>query len=72
MGMVRPRLIREVNMLTPPGVPGVNVVLDGRGANSPHVYGNKSARAEWLAQQVDLAARVGVDGINFDMVMGQL
>lgn len=44
------------------------MVLDGRGANSPSVYGNRTARAAWLVQQVRLALDGHLDGINFDMV----
>lgn len=51
-----------------PPVTGVRVVLDGRGANSPSIYGNKTARTVWLSQSLDTATRVGLDGINFDMV----
>lgn len=51
-----------------PPSPGARVVLDGRGANPPSVYGNKTARTAWLQQQVDLAVEHGLDGINFDMV----
>ncbi len=48
--------------------PGVHVVLDGRGANTPSVYGNKTARTAWLHEQVQLAVEHHLDGINFDMV----
>lgn len=42
-------------------------MLDGRGANPPAVYGNKTARRAWIQQQVDQATDLGLDGINFDM-----
>ncbi|GAB4818243.1 hypothetical protein N2152v2_005289 [Parachlorella kessleri] len=46
---------------------GARVVLDGRGANSPSVYGNRTARRAWLAGQVRLALDGNLDGVNFDM-----
>lgn len=44
------------------------VVLDGRGANAPAVYANRTARAEWVADQLTRALHGHLDGINFDLV----
>lgn len=46
------------------------VVLDGRGANAPAVYANRTARAEWVADQLPRALQGHLDGINFDLVGG--
>lgn len=47
---------------------GARVVLDGRGANSPSVYANATARAAWIAGRVRYALERHLDGINFDLV----
>ncbi|KAL4440207.1 hypothetical protein ABPG75_003208 [Micractinium tetrahymenae] len=46
---------------------GARVVLDGRGADSPVLYANATARAEWISDRVRFAQERHLDGINFDL-----
>ncbi|KAL4858571.1 Di-N-acetylchitobiase [Chlorella vulgaris] len=46
---------------------GARVVIDGRSANPAAVYGNRTARAAWVAEQVQHAVEAHLDGINFDL-----
>ncbi|KAI3428045.1 hypothetical protein D9Q98_006431 [Chlorella vulgaris] len=46
---------------------GARVVIDGRSANPVAVYGNRTARAAWVAEQVQHAVEAHLDGINFDL-----